>query len=851
MIMQEYNQKSKPDFHWVCAHCTFANSCDDHICTMCKNEQKILMHEYGQSSKPEAGARMTTGQYANDEQCCNIPHNSQQTHCYRTADVHIHPKNQFKKQYRPVKRSLIKCIGDCGSQTAKFLEQIINGQSKHIESEISEYQAMITIMFWNLHDPLRQLLLKLMRKRGLFNEVEYEQYYDLLNDEKFHVSDAEHVRCVINLFKALIAGDHLDILQHIASQTCRDPSWSLLEQIIYGPLYTLQDEYNTYKRTISMLQGDHDAKENQVVIQVLQAKANKKMKAIEKERTKIEKGSTLKRYIQRLETVKQHYKHKQMQQHQDSELNDLEILAILFYCDEDQYCAQMHKSHYTESANSCKWSNLFYHMCSGIDKMWRIFHYRQRGNPQYLLSGSTAHLTDASQHELHLKTLTSFTASASIAKDFAQKKGTVMAINDADKALAEGKLRGADVSWISKHNGEDEYVILPTTFRDFKYMSVAERVNQGWWELNDDYHVYISSNVESIHMSSFITDIEDKFDPPLSWIPHNLPYYKDVREAVDSITIILGSAVGVCRSMSCPVCNGLSRIFHYSGAWSDLSVECPSCRSLIIKSGRNDNRNRTFKCANTECKSDMISMQDLKQVSQEEHGLDPDDGYQCTYCGAQQKKVGLERRANDCEWHAASADRLVETLNKLMYLNSKHNGGRFEPLDTNEYKQDLMNIISFLHQPENDNASLVDIVTTFPVIWKWITSIKNVKFMLDAYKDGYMDLLGKGMIDTTNDKQMENEKYKQFGAVIRNEMSKIESVQDVIDIAGNILDEVYVNNTSGQDSDDGSDDKIYCDTCGEEMWELNGNGVAICTRDACVSRTISSALSSFGNLFRH
>eukprot|EP01083_Nonionella_stella_P221429 791093_1 len=356
ILMQEYNQKSKPDFHWVCAHCTFDNSCDDHICTMCKNEQKILMHEYGQSSKPEARARMTTGQYANDEQCCNIPHNSQQTHCNtpypqspiddHSADVHIHPKNQFKKQYRPVKRSLIKCIGDCGSQTAKFLEQIINGQSKHIESEISEYQAMITIMFWNLHDPLRQLLLKLMRKRGLFNDSRYEQYYNLLNEEQFYVLEEEHVRCVINLFKELVAGDHIDILQHIAFQTCRDPSWSLLEQIIHGTLYTLEDEYNTYIRTISMLKDKDDTKENEIAIEVCQADANKKMKEIEKERHEIEKGSTLKRYIGQLENVKQAYQHKQMQQ-QNGELTDLEILAILFYCNEDKYCEQMHKSHYT------------------------------------------------------------------------------------------------------------------------------------------------------------------------------------------------------------------------------------------------------------------------------------------------------------------------------------------------------------------------------------------------------------------------------------------------------------------------------------------------------------------------
>eukprot|EP00488_Nonionellina_sp_1-RS-2012_P002254 TRINITY_DN424_c0_g1_i1.p1 TRINITY_DN424_c0_g1~~TRINITY_DN424_c0_g1_i1.p1 ORF type:complete len:172 (-),score=42.28 TRINITY_DN424_c0_g1_i1:203-718(-) len=170
----------------------------------------------------------------------------------------------------------------------------------------------------------------------------------------------------------------------------------------------------------------------------------------------------------------------------------------------------------------------------------------------------------------------------------------IIAIDGANKALAEGRLRGAEVSWISKYR-ECEYLILPTTFSNFKYMTEQQRIDKSWW-IDDNYKLYVTSDVESLNMSSFVTDINSTFDPPMAWIPPNFPYYEDLRTTIDAIAAVMGNLIGHWRSIECPECKIDSRIFHFSGNWSDLSVQCPCCRCLLVKSGNIDDQNRVFKC---------------------------------------------------------------------------------------------------------------------------------------------------------------------------------------------------------------------------------------------------------------
>ena len=56
----------------------------------------------------------------------------------------------------------------------------------------------------------------------------------------------------------------------------------------------------------------------------------------------------------------------------------------------------------------------------------------------------------------------------------------------------------------------------------------------------------------------------------------------------------------------------------------------------------------------------------------------------------------------------------------------------------------------FIHQPQNINVTFFDLLKKFPFIWTTITSLPFVRMLLDAYKDGYKDLVSQGIISESN-----------------------------------------------------------------------------------------------------
>eukprot|EP01083_Nonionella_stella_P053305 141031_1 len=82
-----------------------------------------------------------------------------------------------------------------------------------------------------------------------------------------------------------------------------------------------------------------------------------------------------------------------------------------------------------------------------------------------------------SQEQLFLKTLTSFSTKLDIATRFAS--GMILVINNVYQALVCGDLKAADVSWISCYS-EWEYIVLPTTFNNFKQLSYEEVWKRQW-----------------------------------------------------------------------------------------------------------------------------------------------------------------------------------------------------------------------------------------------------------------------------------------------------------------------------------------------------------------------------------
>ena len=72
----------------------------------------------------------------------------------------------------------------------------------------------------------------------------------------------------------------------------------------------------------------------------------------------------------------------------------------------------------------------------------------------------------------------------------------ILVIQNGCQLLFDGILRGADVSWISVHRGEEEFIILPITFHNFKPLEMTKRLENGWC-IPEDYAMYITSDCKS------------------------------------------------------------------------------------------------------------------------------------------------------------------------------------------------------------------------------------------------------------------------------------------------------------------------------------------------------------------
>eukprot|EP01084_Bolivina_argentea_P131417 231968_1 len=479
-------------------------------------------------------------------------------------------------------------------------------------------------------------------------------------------------------------------------------------------------------------------------------------------------------------------------------LNDLEILSVLFYCDEDTYCYYMRRSHRDSEVNSCEWKNFYYHLCCAIDKMYYVFHCKNKSwlkSTKYkrdLLSGMTiTDLTQQQKKRLDLQTITSFSTSWSVAKDFAfklkqkptDKQGMILVIDNGIQELYEEKLKGADVSWISKHEKEDEYIVLPTVFRNFGYLKQNQRVKKGWIIPEYDHNVYVTANVKSTNVSFMTTDVGNQLHAPSSWLPTNIQHYKHTFEAVNHTAHVLGAIFGHLKTWCCPSCGVRSRLMEYTGNWLELTIECPSCRAYVFRSEFTINENeRTFECFNHKC-GKMIRRCDLRKIDESKSKLDPTDGYQCVRCKKQQRIAYLDRVAEHGPTLNRKANELLIAINKLVVMNYKHEVEINNPqytnyslkhfqLDIENHKDQLKEIIIFMHRRKNVTLSFSEIFKKFPILWKWLFQLKFIKRIFDAYKDGYTELLQNGYISESRGIINENT-AEDVGVVIGSEMQKL------------------------------------------------------------------------------
>eukprot|EP01084_Bolivina_argentea_P060379 110318_1 len=184
-----------------------------------------------------------------------------------------------------------------------------------------------------------------------------------------------------------------------------------------------------------------------------------------------------------MEIIKNHSKYKIMQHHKP--LTNRELIGLILYTYSRDYCRKMKESRnewYCDATNA-------------VDKIYTVLHYKSdKRQPNMLFHGSENPLLDQfSKEELFLKTFCSFTTEFSVAQKFAT--GSILVITGVDEKLRCGKLKGADVSWISPYE-EEEWIILPTTFHNWREMSKQEITDHGW-KIKADIKVYITNDYES------------------------------------------------------------------------------------------------------------------------------------------------------------------------------------------------------------------------------------------------------------------------------------------------------------------------------------------------------------------
>eukprot|EP01084_Bolivina_argentea_P090665 163327_1 len=395
-------------------------------------------------------------------------------------------QRKHKMKFKMVRGILNQCSGDCGNRFAKFIEFCINQNP----AVMKNYGSFIETEFYDNDCPIRRKLIELMQNNKCTHK--YLNFYRMLKNNNYHPTTNTDMQCIVSFLYKLSSDGYDDILNHIINVQCRVPPKPLLGEIIdnlnqirfaeenklkkeLDATNTLLDRY--YKSEIKQTDGTNIYK----LVNALLVERNKLSTLLQVEKQKIKQIFNKKYYDERLRQVQQLRKYERMKK-KGNVLTDMEIYALLLYCDHDFYCSNMRKAHRDKLA-TCQWKNLYSYICSAVTKLHSVFHYKnakflRKYKDSKLYHGSNIpSLNDNQQKELILNTITSFTRCEQIAKDFCGGyNGMILQLDNTAESLYNGVLVGADVSWISIHKTEDEVMILPTTFWHFNKIDVNQHI---------------------------------------------------------------------------------------------------------------------------------------------------------------------------------------------------------------------------------------------------------------------------------------------------------------------------------------------------------------------------------------
>eukprot|EP01083_Nonionella_stella_P124604 376388_1 len=414
---------------------------------------------------------------------------------------------RYKRLFKPYENAFIGCNGDCGSLLAVFVQRCIH-QTQDNTSFI-EYQDVMELAFSYRECPLRMLLAERMRAQLIHDLHRYKPIYSDLMDENCFITGGIWIKRMTLLFSNLYSDNHIQILQAITNRSCKVSNRSFWDEI-----YAC---YHTQNRILDP-----------------------------------------KPYWSKIERVKQKKQYKIMQS-MNKGLSNFELMSIFLYCNGSLCATQMRKSHQNNQSNSCEWKYLYMYLCSAIEKIYESLHlYNEYFQERYIENRRPKNnklfhgLKDVSMDKnamipISMYTVTSFSETYRIAESFTRGDGMILVLNDAYRAIYDGRLRAANVSWISTWKGEQEWIVLPTQF-----MSVTEIKHDNVLyscyvrsERTEIYEINFSSNTSTIKSDKQIHHNNNLLDIP--WIA----LWLTTACLLSIVAMVIGSAVRLSVRLQC------------------------------------------------------------------------------------------------------------------------------------------------------------------------------------------------------------------------------------------------------------------------------------------------------------
>eukprot|EP01084_Bolivina_argentea_P278801 476461_1 len=561
------------------------------------------------------------------------------------------------------------CNGDCGSQFAKMIDNIIH--PKNTDTEVA-IEQIIHNAFWLPDSPLRITLIKQIENQPFLTDEKLKQMRTKLRDESCYIKGDKWTNDMISYFNTLRDKGYIHILEILANQTCLVPNRSLFEEIsAYNNKKT--QRFNEINSTLidMLISNDNydenkenkEVERNKLISERNRLKAEIKIEKSEQKTTdkKLNKElEQLQKYENRINNVKSSIRYQEMKQ-RNMALTDMEIYAVLIYCDENGYCSGMRESQREQNKYniSCEWKTFFYHLCCAVYKIREIFHVKNiqfkneflRRQPQNnkLYRGIRGFKTIEQHHGLF--TISSFTHHIHIAQEFVGfDNGMIIALSDAFKQIYKGQLMAADVSWISEYPNEGEFLVAPISLNKHRKIDQNDDNfpnfgNNEWWNKNNVFEI---TEYKSEPLMDVKYKISKRIQDPMKLLEAMLPIRNQNISQYIVAAIFLGGLTST--SYSCQICHVRSRLCEYATSLLDGNIECPACRALFFQYPNLASKKMNLdelECYNLQCRSrenrkGTIKHTQLEQVEEKECIW----GYKCRICGKQQRKALAERYSN-------------------------------------------------------------------------------------------------------------------------------------------------------------------------------------------------------------